>query len=209
MNPKEIVRSGYDNVSQAYRGDAIELSNPEHLRYIGWVNELLPALPAGAAVLDLGCGNGVPTARLLADAGYAVTGADLSPVQVRRAQALVPQAHFICADMTELTFPPTTFAAVVAFYAIIHVPLVQQPGLFAAIYGWLQAGGYLLATVGAEAWTGVEQDWLDVAGTSMYWSHADVATYRRWLEEQGFSIEWIRFIPEGQGGHCLLLAQKP
>ena len=55
----------------------------------------------GVAVLDLGCGCGVPVARRLARR-YAVTGVDLSPVQVERARTLVPNATFICADMAAL-----------------------------------------------------------------------------------------------------------
>ena len=43
----------------------------------------------------------------------------------------------------------------------------------------------------------------------MYWSHADAASYRRWLTEQGLLIAWTRFVPEGQGGHVLVLAQRP
>jgi hypothetical protein len=75
--------------------------------------------------------------------------------------------------------------------------------------GWLQSGGYFLATVGTDAWTGTEADWLDIAGGLMYWSHADIATYQRWYEDQGFRICWTRFIPEGNSGHTLLMAQKP
>ena len=75
--------------------------------------------------------------------------------------------------------------------------------------GWLQPGGYLLATVGHDRWTGTEEDWLGVAGATMYWSHAGSTTYESWLIESGLSIHWPRFIPEGDGGHTLLLARKP
>jgi SAM-dependent methyltransferase len=159
-------------------------------------------------VLDLGCGCGVPTAQLLAH-DYAVTGVDLSPVQVARARQLVPQARFICADMTTLDFAPGSFAAVVSFYAIIHVPLAEQPGLFRNIRRWLRPGGFLLATVGADSWTGTEQNWLGVEGGTMFWSHADGATYERWLGEAGFALIWARFVPEGDGGHTLVLARAP
>jgi SAM-dependent methyltransferase len=208
MDPKDIVRSGYDKISHIYRGDAIDSSNPDHVRYAHWVSELQTLLPAHAAVLDLGCGNGLPTAKLLVDAGCAVTGVDISPVQIVRARALVSQAQFICADMTELAFPENSFAAIISFYAIIHVPLTQQPALFSNIGRWLQPGGYLMATVGADAWTGTEENWLEVADALMYWSHADAATYQQWLEHQGFSIHWTRFIPEGQSGHTLIFAQR-
>jgi SAM-dependent methyltransferase len=172
--------------------------------YEGWLAELTSLLPAGSPLLELGCGCGIPVARLLAQQ-YDVTGVDISPVQIGRAQQLVPAAHFLCTDMAALDFPADSFAAVVSFYAIIHLPIEEQPALFANMYRWLRPGGYLLATVGHRAWTGTETEWL---GAKMYWSHADEATYRQWLTTQGFSVCWTRFIPEGDGGHTLLLAQK-
>lgn len=207
-DPKAIVRAGYDLVSRAYRGDSLSPGDPALSQYASWLGELAALIPPGARVLDLGCGNGVPAARMLAEAGFAVTGVDLSPVQIERARANVPEANFICADMAELAFPPETFAAIVSFYAIIHLPRAEQPGLLTAIAGWLRPSGYLLATLGADAWTGTEDDWLGVAGGRMYWSHADAATYARWCAEAGLDVCWTRFVPEGQGGHTLLLAQR-
>jgi len=43
----------------------------------------------------------------------------------------------------------------------------------------------------------------------MYWSHADRATYLALLKETGFEVLWTRFIPEGTGGHTLVLARTP
>lgn len=201
LSPKEIVRQGYDKISYAYRTDEGENMPSD---YEGWLGELTPLLPAGAPVLELGCGCGVPVGRLLAEQ-YKVTGVDISPVQIERARRLVPAAHFLCADMAALEFPAESFAAVVSFYAIIHLPVEEQPALFANIYRWLRPGGYLLATVGHRAWTGTAEEWL---GARMYWSHAAEATYRQWLTTQGFAIQWSRFIPEGDEGHTLLLARK-
>ncbi len=201
-DPKQIVRAGYDRVSYAYRGD-----DASDEPYRTWLRLLDTCLPTGAAVLDLGCGCGIPAARLLA-ARYAVTGVDISPVQVARARAYVPSANFICADMTTLDFSPSSFAAVLCLYALIHVPLAEQPALFDGIARFLQPGGLLLATVGATAWTGCESDWLGVPGGTMYWSHADAATYQHWLQQRGFTLAYSEFIPEGDGGHVLVLAQR-
>jgi hypothetical protein len=109
--------------------------------------------------------------------------------------------------MTKVEFVPDRFSAVIAFYSIIHVPVEEQPELFGKIRGWLQPGGYFMATVGHTAWTGTQRDWL-VPGATMFWSHTDVATYHQWLQASGFSVLWSRFIPEGDGGHTLILARS-
>jgi SAM-dependent methyltransferase len=119
----------------------------------------------------------VPLARDLAAAGYAVTGVDLSAVQVERARRLVPTARFLHADAGEVSFPASSFDAVVSLYALIHMPLDEQPRLLRRIGRWLRPGGWLLATTGHHAWTGSEDNWLG-GEAPMWWSQADAATYR-------------------------------
>jgi SAM-dependent methyltransferase len=202
-DPKRIVREGYDAVSSAYADDEGRGRAEEQRR---WLAPLIAGLPQGATVLDLGCGAGVPATKILAET-FRVVGVDISPVQIERARHLVPTAKFMVSDMTAADFEPESFDAVVSLYAVIHVPLAEQPPLFASVHRWLRPGGYLLATVGMEAHTGTEDDWL-VPGVRMYWSHADEATYARWLEDLGFTLQKRTFVPEGDGGHVLLLATK-
>jgi SAM-dependent methyltransferase len=199
-DPKAIVRRGYDRVSRAYRAD-----DAEDGEYSPWLDDLERRLVRGAAVLDVGCGSGVPVARRLSQR-YSVTGVDISPVQIERARELVPNATFICADVSALRFPAQSYDAVVCFFALIHLPLAEQPPLLRAIATWLRPGGIFMATVGHRAWTGIEKDWLGVEGGDMWWSHADTRTYRQWLMEAGFAIESEVFVPEGAGGHTLIVA---
>ena len=206
-NPKDIVREGYDKVSFAYRQDELDKSSETYQLYKMWVDQLSKPLEAGCSVLDLGCGCGVPTAQLLARQ-FRVTGVDISPVQIERARKLVPEAAFIRGDMCELEFKPDEFNAIVCLYAIIHVPLAEQRGLLTKIGSWLKLGSFLLLLAGHREWTGEETNWLGVAGSSMYWSHADRDTYIEWLKESGFLIVWDRFVPEGDGGHTLVLSRK-
>lgn len=201
MGPQDVVQRGYDVVSYRYRGD-----DEQPPAYAGWTAALLERLPDRADVLDLGCGCGVPVARALAAAGHAVTGVDISEVQIERARRLVPAAALRRADATEVEFPPDSLDAVVCLYALIHMPLPAQPPLLARIASWLRPGGWLLATTGAEAWTGTEDGWLGGAAP-MWWSHADAATYRRWLDEAGLAVECEEYVPEGDGGHQLFWAR--
>jgi SAM-dependent methyltransferase len=198
---KRIVRRGYDRISHAYRDD----SGAANRGYPKWLDQyLLPRLSPPARVLDLGCGNGVPATRLLAER-FDVTGVDISEVQLSRARRLVPKATFIQADIATVEFPAESFAAVVSFFALIHVPVAEQPGILQRIGEWLIPGGLLLMTVGHTAWTGVG----DFYGADMYWSHADVATYTTWLDGVGMDILDTEFIPEdAHRGHELVLASR-
>lgn len=202
MDPKVLVTRGYDLVSRAYRAD-----DAAEGAYAEWLDLLEARVPPPAKILDLGCGCGVPVARRLSPR-YDVTGIDLSPVQIERARALVPTATFQCTDMTTLSFPDATFDAVLCLFAIIHVPVDEQPALLHKVARWLRPGGILVATVGHGAWTGTEKDWLGVRGGDMWWSHEDAATYRKWLADAGLAIGEEHFIPEGQGGHVFLVASR-
>jgi SAM-dependent methyltransferase len=196
----DLVRVGYDAVSERYRGD--DDRPPE---YTAWLRSLAARLPSRADVLDLGCGCGVPVSRELTALDHQVVGVDLSDRQIERARRLVPQARFIRADATEITFPHATFDAVICLYMLIHIPLERQEPLLHRMRRWLRPGGVLLATVGTRAWTGHEDDWLG-SGARMWWSHVDARTYRHWIAEAGFTIEKDAFVPEGDSGHQLLVA---
>jgi 2-polyprenyl-3-methyl-5-hydroxy-6-metoxy-1,4-benzoquinol methylase len=203
MEPKEIVRRGYDALSYRYRGDA-----EEPAWYATWLAQLQERVPAGGAILDLGCGCGVPLARDLAASGYAVTGVDLSAVQVERARELVPAVHFLHADATQVEFPAALFDAVVSLYILIHLPLDEQPVLLGRIGRWLRPGGWLLATTGQRAWTGTEGGWLG-GDTPMWWSQADAAVYRSWIERAGLAVVTQEVVPEGDAAHALFWARRP
>lgn len=202
--PKQTVRDGYDIVSLAYRADDFDYENSN---YKVWLSHLIPRLRLNARVVDLGCGCGMPVAKVLSSR-FDVAGIDFSPVQIERAKRLAPAATFTCADITEIEYAPSSVDAVVSLYAVIHIPLEQQRPLFESVHAWLRPGGYFLVTVGEKSWEGVEEDWLGVSGGTMYWSHADAATYKAWLQEIGFEIVSEDFVPEGDSGHRNFLAKK-
>jgi SAM-dependent methyltransferase len=198
---KRVVREGYDRISHAYRDDL----GARNVGYGQWLEaHLLPMLAAPSKVLDLGCGNGVPATRLLAEC-HDVIGVDISTVQIERARVLVPNATFVEADMSTVSFAAGSFDAVVSFFALIHVPVDEQPGILARVGTWLKPGGLFLATVGHRAWTGVD----DFYGATMYWSHPDASTYCEWLDQSGIDVLTQEFIPEdGRVGHQLILGRR-
>jgi ubiquinone/menaquinone biosynthesis C-methylase UbiE len=202
---RALVRRGYDVISRAYRSDE-GTSNPttdeDAGRYLSWVDELAALLPAGARVLDLGCGAGVPATLALTRHGLRVAGVDFSAVQLARARTLVPEARFVQADMAAFSLRPASVDAVTAFYSLIHLPVADQRALLPRIRRWLRPGGYVLAIVGAAWWTGTE----DYLGADMFWDHADTRAYLAWFGAAGLTPRWHRYIPEGNSGHTLILA---
>jgi SAM-dependent methyltransferase len=201
----DIVRAGYDKLSEAYRADE---TPDDYGEYAAWVRLLAERLPRHAPVLDIGCGCGLPATKLLAE-WFDVTGVDFSEVQIARAKRLVPSARFLCEDITRSSFQAGSFAAVVSFFAIIHMPLEEHPELFRNVATWLRPAGYFLGIVGHDAWAGSVPNYLGIEGGEMCWSHADEATNLGWLQESGLRVQWKRFVPEGGSGHTLVFAQKP
>ena len=179
---KQLVARSYDTIAETHAAWASTVRANERARYAA---ELIERLPAGAAVLELGCGTGIPTTRALAE-HFDVTGIDIAARHVELARQNVPSAQFIHADMAALDFAPASFDAVAAFYSIIHLPREEHAGLLRVIAGWMRPGGLLVATRGTSAEPGdIEPDWL---GAPMYWSHYDRATNRALVEQAGLRI---------------------
>jgi cyclopropane fatty-acyl-phospholipid synthase-like methyltransferase len=191
-SPARVVAEGYDIMADRYLAWTVE--GPTRLAYL---DRLLGMLPDGSRVLELGCGAGEPVARRLSER-HRVTGVDLSPEQIARARARVPDADFLIGDMTQLVLEPASFDAVVAFYSIIHVPRTQHTDLFQRIAGWLRPDGVLLVTMGAGDSPGtVEDEWL---GVPMYFSHFDAPTNRSIVQRAGFVIESAEVVEDDEDG---------
>jgi len=153
------------------------------------LEDLASLLPSGAAVLDLGCGAGVPVTRWLADRSFAVTGVDVSARQLDLARKNVPAGTFLKADMTELTFAPESFDAAAAFHSIIHVPRAEHLALLESIHRWLRPEGVFLATMSVSENEGREEDW-EGWGAPMVWSHYDGEANVAMLRGVGFEIQY-------------------
>ena len=187
------VESGYDRMAEQY----LATKDPEDPLALAALEDLASLLPPEAAVLDLGCGAGVPVTRWLADRGFAITGVDVSARQLELACANVPEGTFLKADMTEVVFEPETFDAVVAFHSIIHVPRTEHPALLKSIHRWLEPGGALLATMTVADYEGRDDDW-EGWGAPMVWSHYDKNANVAMLRDAGFEIRYAE--PRTGGG---------
>jgi ubiquinone/menaquinone biosynthesis C-methylase UbiE len=200
---KETVKSGYNAIASRYLAERTRDS--EDIRLL---EDLMGRLPVNAKVLDAGCGAGIPVTQILSRR-FNVTGVDFSEVQIELARKNVPNASFICQDMTMLGFPDNTFDAICSYYAIIHIPREEHLLLFGNFHRMLKTGGFALLCLGAEDLADdIDEDYL---GTRMYWSHFDAGTYLRMLHESGFASIWSKIVADETcegGGHLFVLVQK-
>jgi SAM-dependent methyltransferase len=111
---------------------------------------------------------------------------DISPRQIERARAEIPEAEFVCADFTELALPAASFDAVASFYVFNHVPRELLAPLLVNIHTWLVPSGWLLAAFGQSdnpGWTG---EWL---GAPTFFASFPPEVNSRLVREAGFTIE--------------------
>lgn len=178
---KKLVEQGYDKIAPAYLAWSAPRPTTTQLSYL---NQLLTYLPSGAHVLELGCGAGVPCTQSLISHGLNVTGVDISAAQIALAHEHVSEATLIQADMIALSFPPSTFDAVVAFYSIFHLPQEEQGEMIGRIQGWLKDGGWLLCNFHTDSGDHWRENWFSPSVT-MFSSGLGVQGNRDMFKKDG------------------------
>ncbi len=203
VDGKRIVKDGYNQIAAQYLAIRDEYSADVRL-----LEDFVQRLPKNATLLDAGCGAGVPITRYLSRYGE-VTGVDFSEAQIALARQAVPQARFICQDITALDFPDEAFDAICSYYAIIHIPREQHRAVLQNFHRMLKPSGLALLCMGNnDLLDDVEQDYF---GAPMYWSHYDGATNLRTLVECGLEIIWAKVVADNldpNATHLFVLAQK-
>jgi ubiquinone/menaquinone biosynthesis C-methylase UbiE len=166
-------------------------------------------LPAGAKILDVGCGTGasaLPAAQAVGKNGF-VVGVDLAIRLLDRARAKASAAHldnveFRVADMTALNYPDESFDAVVSVFSIFFVP--DMEGLVRELWRMVRPGGKLAVTTwGPRIFEPAYSRWLiavakerpELASAFNPWDRiTDVESVRKLLQNGG--AKDVEVIPE-------------
>jgi ubiquinone/menaquinone biosynthesis C-methylase UbiE len=166
-------------------------------------------LPAGAKILDVGCGTGasaLPAAQAVGKNGF-VVGVDLAIRLLDRARAKASAAHldnveFRVADMTALNYPDESFDAVVSVFPIFFVP--DMEGLVRELWRMVRPGGKLAVTTwGPRIFEPAYSRWLiavakerpELASAFNPWDRiTDVESVRKLLQNGG--AKDVEVIPE-------------
>jgi cyclopropane fatty-acyl-phospholipid synthase-like methyltransferase len=113
---------------------------------VATVREWAKTLPPGSAVLDLGCGHGVPISQALVDEGFTVYGVDASPSMIAAFRARFPHAPAECSAVEDSQFFGRTFRGVVAWGLMFLLAADAQAKLIHKVSAALKPGGRFLFT---------------------------------------------------------------
>lgn len=149
------------------------------------------SLPAGAAVLDLGCGSGMPISQALMDEGLAVYGVDSSPTLCAAFRHAFPGAQVVCESVEDSLFHRRTFDGVIAWGLMFLLPAESQLQLVGQVARVLSSPGRFLFTAPTQAC-----GWADVLTGRMSQS-LGAAAYTSALEAYGLSLVG-EYIDEGE-----------
>ncbi|HEY9902947.1 MAG TPA: class I SAM-dependent methyltransferase [Candidatus Sericytochromatia bacterium] len=97
-------------------------------------------ISSDSKVLDLCCGSGQAT-RFLVQYSQDVTGLDISPVSLERAQRNVPQAKYVEALAEEMPFSDNQFDFVHTSVAMHEMKPIQSRQIVKEVYRVLKPGG--------------------------------------------------------------------
>lgn len=151
----------------------------------------------GERVLDLGCGTGHLTAKIV-ESGAAVVGLDSSPSMVAQARQNFPKLKFQLADARGFEFDQP-FDAVFSNAVLHWVPEAEE--VVRRVAAVLRPGGRFVLEFGAKGNTSricdaVESVLREAGYAGRHrWYYPSLAEYAALLEKHGFEIESARTFP--------------
>ena len=139
------VRASYGAVAGSYAEALIEELLDDRQPFETWLLDRVAIHAAGGPVVEVGCGPGHTTA-YLAGKGAEATGIDLTPEMVEQARSRFPEGRYEVGDLRRLMRPTFAdgWAAVLAWYSLIHLAPSELPEAIASLVRPLATGGWLV-----------------------------------------------------------------
>ena len=132
--------NGYEQVAAHF----MSARNPR--TGVAIIREWSRTLPPRSAILDLGCGHGVPISQTLMEEGFTVFGVDGSRTLTEAFRKRFPNAFVECAAVEDSEFFQRTFAGVVACGLMFLMPEDTQSRVIHKIARALDPNGKFLFT---------------------------------------------------------------
>lgn len=203
------MQNSYDLIADKWHAYSRDRGYIE--RALAYVDQILRDVPPNAAVLDLGCGTGLPIAKHIVQKGYRVVGVDQSKKMLEIARREVPEAEFIHGDMIHIEFNQQ-FAAALAWDSAFHVERKYHSAIYRKLAHCLETGARLLLSVGGtgpeEITAGAEGFTSEMFGETFFYGGYEPAFARKLIESEGFEIELWEVDDPSSHGHIAVIARK-
>lgn len=176
--------TGAGDPSNGYEAAAPEFIRRREQSSIGaaMVRTWARSLPRGGAILDLGCGAGVPISEALTNEGFVVYGIDASPTLAAAFRRRFPHAHLVCEGIEHSRFFDRTFDGVIAVGLMFLLPAEVQRATIHKVGRALNVDGRFLFTSPAQKCT-----WTDVL-TSRQSLSLGAEEYKAVLSDAGLTL---------------------
>lgn len=150
MENKVLDAAGFDAWQAKYDADVAACEEAGDYPFAGYTElhqQVFDIVHAreGVSVLDLGCGTGKLTARIL-EAGHPVTAVDFSGQMLQAAAHNAPGATFVQGELTQVPdlLAGQTFDCIIAVYALHHLPDAEKYALLTALKEHLNPEGVIV-----------------------------------------------------------------
>ncbi len=148
-----------------------------------WLDRFCGLMDEGAAVLDIGCGSGLPIARELTRRGFQVTGVDGTPTMLALFRSNLPEAPAHLQDMRALALA-RRFSGLLAWDSFFHLSPADQRGVFPRFQAHAEPGAPLMFTSGKAEGQAIG----DLQGDPLYHGSLGPDEYRALLDAAGFDV---------------------
>ncbi len=175
----------------------------DRLTETAWLDRFCALLPAGAAILDIGCGSGLPIAAELVRRGFNVVGVDGAGTMLALFRRNLPDAEAHLLDMRQLSLD-RRFSGLLAWDSLFHLSPGDQRGMFRRFQAHAAPGAALMFTSGETEGEAVGA----LEGDPLYHGSLDPGEYRRLLNAAGFTVVAHVVKDPGCGHRTIWLARQ-
>ena len=164
------------------------------------VREWARTFEPGATVLDLGCGPGEPSTRILQEAGLSIYAVDASSTMVAAFRERFPAVPIEQSTVEASEFFGQTFDGVLAWGLLFLLEPAAQALVIEKVARVLKPGGRFIFTAPTEP-----HGWLD-AMTNRASQSLGAETYDRLLRDAG--LAWVADAEDEGGNHYYIVEKR-
>lgn len=138
-----MKKADYDSISEHWLNARTALPPKDHELF----ELFLGYLPANSKVLDLGCGHGIPVAKLISTHGHHIIGVDRSAKLLAFARKEMPEHEWILSDIENVEVN-STYDGIVIWDSLFHLPRTEHLTLLRKVSSALKPNGVLILSSG-------------------------------------------------------------